>query len=259
MGLVDGRIALVTGAASGIGRACAERLAAEGAAIVLTDIQDEAGCAVADAITAAGGDVLYIHHDVTNEDAWRAVVSAVRDRYGRLDVLVNNAGVGIGGLVTEMSLELWRKQQAVNVEGVFLGVKHCLPLMRKSGANGSIINISSASGIRASAGYSAYCASKGAVRMFSKAVALECAGDGIRCNSVHPGMTDTPIWQKSSASPGDSNVGAPDLARLAAAMVPLKRPGAPTDIADGVLYLASDMSSYVTGSELVIDGGAISS
>jgi len=261
MGMVSGKVALVTGGASGIGRACSERLAAEGATVVLTDIQDAAGKTVAAGIEAKGGKALFLHQDVTSEEGWIALVADIRERFGKLDIFVNNAGVGFGGLVTEMTLEMWRKQQAINVEGVFLGVKHCLPLMRDGGGKGSIINMSSVAGLKGSAGMSSYCATKGAVRLFTKSVALECAaaGDGIRCNSVHPGIIDTPIWDSIGESlemqgqPAGAN--RPDLDALTAMGAPLARPGVPSEIADGVLYLASDQSSYVTGSELVIDGG----
>ncbi len=260
MGSLSGKVALVTGGSSGIGRACAERLAGEGAAVVLTDIQDAAGRIVAEGIIARGGVAVFLHQDVTSEDEWVAIAADLRSRYGKLDILVNNAGIGVGGLVTEMSLETWRKQQSINVEGVFLGVKHCLPLMRDGGGKGSIINMSSVAGLKGSAGMSAYCATKGAVRLFTKAVAMECAaaGDGIRCNSVHPGIIDTPIWDSIGATipmPGQEGANRPDLDALTAMGAALGRPGAPSEIADGVLYLASDMSSYVTGQELVIDGG----
>jgi NAD(P)-dependent dehydrogenase (short-subunit alcohol dehydrogenase family) len=260
MGSLSGRVALITGGASGIGRACAERLAGEGAIVVLTDIQDTAGKAVAAGIESRGGEAAFLHQDVTSEGEWVAIATEVRRRYGKLDILVNNAGIGLGGLVTEMSLETWRRQQAINVEGVFLGVKHCLPLMRDGGGKGSIINMSSVAGLKGSAGMSAYCATKGAVRLFTKAVAMECAaaGDGIRCNSVHPGIIDTPIWDSIGATlpiPGQAGANRPDLDALTAMGSALGRPGAPSEIADGVLYLASDMSSYVTGQELVIDGG----
>ena len=260
MGLVNGKVALVTGGASGIGKASAERLAQEGATVVVTDVQVKAGETVVAGIVAAGGKASFLKHDVSSEDEWIGVVAEVRKLHGRLDILVNNAGIGVGGLVTEMTLELWRKQQSINVEGVFLGVKHSLPLMRDGGGKGSIINISSVAGLKGAAGMSGYCATKGAVRLFTKSVALECAaaGDGIRCNSVHPGIIDTPIWDTISDSvplasqPGANRI---DLDALTAMASPIARPGAPREIADGVLYLASEMSSYVTGTELVIDGG----
>lgn len=259
---LSSKIALVTGAASGIGKACSERLAKAGATVVLTDVQDSTGKAVCAAINQNGGKAVYLHHDVTSEDEWISVIAQVRAQFGRLDVFVNNAGVGIGGLVTEMTLETWRKQQAINVEGVFLGVKHSLPLMRASGEGGSIINMSSVAGLKGAAGMSAYCATKGAVRLFSKSIALECAavGDKIRVNSVHPGIIDTPIWDSISdtaelgaVKPDGAN--RLDLDAMTAMVTPLARSGVPAEIAEGVLYLASDASSYVTGTELVIDGG----
>src|SRR3989338_10159755 len=189
-GRVAGKVALVTGGSSGIGRGCAELLAAEGATVVVTDVQDDKGQAVAAAI---GG--LYLHHDVTDEDAWARVIAEIDKRLGRLNILVNNAGIAIGGPVTEYSLADWRKQQAVNVDGVFLGVKHSLPLMRRSGG-GSIINMSSVAGLKGAANMSGYCATKGAVRLFTKSIRSECAAAqaGGRVNSVHPGIIDTPIW-----------------------------------------------------------------
>ena len=260
-GRVEGKVALVTGAASGIGRACAERLAAEGATVVLTDLQDEAGAEAVAAIKAAGGQASYLHQDVTDEDQWAHIISQVAAAHGRLDVLVNNAGIGLGGSVIEMSLGDFRKQMAVNVEGVFLGVKHAIPLMRKSGDGGSIINMSSVAGLKGAASLAGYCASKGAVRLFTKAVALECAGaqDKIRVNSVHPGIIETPIWDTIIGTGGPGANAAPErsatLDAMASVAAPLGHKGMPVDIAEGVLWLASAESRYVTGAELVIDGG----
>lgn len=251
-GRVDGKVALVTGAASGIGRACAERLAAEGATVVLTDVQDHLG---EEAARAIGAKASYLHHDVTSEDAWIAVVAEVKARHGRLDILVNNAGIGLGGPVLEMSLADFRRQTAVNVDGVFLGVKHGVPLMREGGG-GSVVNMSSVAGLKGAPNLAGYCATKGAVRLFTKAVALECAAarDGVRVNSVHPGIIKTPIWTTVVGGPAGTNA-PPDLDAMSALAVPLGVKGAPTDIAEGVLWLASDESRYVTGAELVIDGG----
>jgi len=254
MDRVKGKVALVTGGASGIGRATALLLAKEGAAVVVTDIQDDQGRDVVAAIKKAGGDAIYIHHDVADEDAWIAVVAAVKARFGKLDVLVNNAGIAIAGSVITMTLADWRRQQAINLDGVFLGVKHSLPLMRESGG-GSIVNISSLAGLKGSATLAGYCATKGGVRLFTKAVAMECgaARDNVRVNSVHPGIIETPIWL--GIVPGASGANAPNLDAISETVVPIGSKGLPEDIAAGVLYLASDDSRYVTGTELVIDGG----
>jgi NAD(P)-dependent dehydrogenase (short-subunit alcohol dehydrogenase family) len=256
MGRVEGRVALVTGGANGIGRACALALAREGAKVVVCDIQAEAGAACVEAILEAGGQAVFLRHDTSQEAEWISVLAAIKDRFGALHILVNNAGVATAGLVTDMSLEAWRRQQAINVEGVFLGVKHSLPLMRASGG-GSIVNMSSVAGLTGAANLSGYCASKGAVRLFTKAVALECAAarDGVRANSVHPGLIDTAIWDDiGGGAPGANRI---DLDAVSALVTPLGVKGFPEDIAAGVLYLASDESRYVTGSELVIDGGMV--
>lgn len=255
-GRVEGKVALITGAASGIGRGCAEKLAAEGAFAVVTDVQDDQGAETVAAIKAAGGRAEYLRHDVTDESAWEAVIGQVKAHHGRLDILVNNAGIAVGGPVFEMTLADWRKQTAVNLDGVFLGVKHAVPLMR-AGGGGSIINMSSVAGLKGSAGLAGYCATKGGVRLFTKAVAMECANakDGVRVNSVHPGIIETPIWLAilNPANPGTN--APPDLDAISAMSVPLGVKGYPEDIANGVLWLASEESRYVTGAELVIDGG----
>ena len=262
MGRVSGKIALVTGGASGIGRGCAEALAAEGATVVVTDVQNALGQETVAAIKAAGGQAVYMTQDVTSEDVWIETIAAIKAQFGRLDILVNNAGIGIGGPITEMTLADFRRQQAINVEGVFLGVKHGLPLMRASGG-GSVINISSVAGMVGSPNLAAYSATKGAVRLFTKSVALECAAlkDGVRVNSVHPGIIETPIWDSISAGigigplPGGAN--RIDLDAITTISTPLGVKGFPKDIALGVLYLASDDSRYVTGTELIIDGGMV--
>jgi NAD(P)-dependent dehydrogenase (short-subunit alcohol dehydrogenase family) len=247
MGQLEGKVGIITGAASGIGAACAQVLSREGAKLLLTDLDDAAG----ERLAAETGGV-YLHLDVTDEAAWPGVVSAAEKRFGHLDILVANAGIGIMGPAIDMSLADWRRQMAVNVDGVFLSVKHCVPAMRRSGG-GSIVMLSSVAGLRGSAGLAGYSASKGAVRLFAKSMALECAQarDGIRVNSVHPGIIDTPIWTK--LPPGAN---APlDPRAIAAATVPLGEAGRPEDVADGILFLASDASRHITGSELVIDGG----
>ena len=259
-GKLQDKVACITGAASGIGRATALLLAREGAIVVATDIQADKGPSLIAEIEGTGRRGCFLAHDVAEEDQWRAVVAEIHARYGRLDILVNNAGVGYAGPVTEMSLELWRRQMAINVDGVFLGMKHSLPLMREHQA-GSIINISSVAGLKGSPNMSGYCATKGAVRLMTKSVAMECANakDGIRVNSMHPGIIETPIWDSiiGTGGPGDNARPQRDLAldALTETAVPLGVKGFPLDIANGILWLASDESRYVTGAEMVIDGG----
>lgn len=258
MGQVDGKVAIVTGGASGIGAACAETLAREGARVVISDIDDPRGTALAAQITAAGQDAIYLSHDVTDEARWQQVVGEIERRHGRLDILVANAGIGImTPSIVDMSLADWRRQTAVNLDGVFLSVKHCLPLMRKSGG-GAVVMTSSIAGLRGSATLAGYCATKGGVRLFAKAIAMECAsrGDGIRVNTVHPGVIDTPIWGKIRPDLMAGGRNAPiDIEEMGRRQAPLGRVGKPQDIANGVLFLASDAASYITGTELVIDGG----
>lgn len=258
MGQVDGKIALVTGGASGIGAACCETLAREGAAVVIGDIDDSRGEALAAAMAAAGDAGTYLRLDVTDEANWRTVIAEIERRHGRLDILVANAGIGImAPSIVEMSLADWRRQTAVNLDGVFLSVKYGIPLMRQSGG-GSIVMTSSIAGLRGSATLAGYCATKGGVRLFAKAVAMECAsrGDGIRVNTVHPGVIDTPIWEKLRPDLVAGGRNAPiDIEEVGRRQAPLGRVGTPQDIANGVLFLASDAASYITGSELVIDGG----
>jgi NAD(P)-dependent dehydrogenase (short-subunit alcohol dehydrogenase family) len=257
---VEGKVCLVTGAASGIGRAAVLVLAREGGRIVATDLQDDKGRELQGELRAAGCEAEYYHHDVTGEEDWQSVAAKVRARFGRLDVLVNNAGIGLSSPVVDMSFADWKRQVAVNLDGVFLGVKYLLPLMREGGG-GSIINVSSIAGIKASPNVSGYCATKGGVRLFTKSVALECAAakDGVRVNSLHPGITETAIWDTliGTAEEG-SNSGPPrgaTLDKMTARAVPLGFKAVPEDIANGILWLASDESRYVTGTELVIDGG----
>jgi NAD(P)-dependent dehydrogenase (short-subunit alcohol dehydrogenase family) len=253
MGQLDGRAGLITGAASGIGAATARVLAREGAKLVLTDLDDAAGQRLA---TETGS--VYLHHDVTDDAAWPDVVATCEQRFGRLDILVANAGIGIMGPAIEMSLADWRRQMAINVDGVFLSVKYCIPAMRRAREGGSIIMMSSVAGLRGSPILAGYCATKGGVRLFAKSIAMECAqaGDGIRVNSVHPGIIDTPIWGKIPNGGGQLGHNSPMRAEeLARAGAPLGRAGQAQDIANGVLFLASDASSYMTGAEIVIDGG----
>lgn len=257
------RVALVTGGASGIGREAAYALAREGAAVMVTDIDDAGGQETVAAIQKSGGQADYARQDVTSEDGWIDTVRKTVETFGSLHILINNAGIGSGQLVTEMSLADWNNQIAINLTGVFLGTKHSVPAMRQTGIGGSIVNISSVAGLEGAAGLAGYCATKGGVRLFTKAVAKEYAADKIRCNSVHPGIIDTPIWTKidegglaatrtTLGTPAGSNSIPVDVIAM---MAPMQRPGLPQDIANGILFLASDDSSYMTGSELVIDGG----
>ena len=254
MGQMQGKVAIVTGGASGIGAACATTLARKGAKVVVTDLDDAGGQAIVDEIGSASGEALFLHQDVSLEESWPGVIEATERRFGHLDVMVANAGIGILCKAIEMSLADWRRQTAVNLDGVFLSVKYTVPAMRRTGG-GSIIIMSSVAGLRGSAGLAGYCATKGGVRLFAKAVAMECAaaGDGIRINTVHPGVIDTPIWTKIPTSTGSNAPIDPD--EVARAGVPLGKAGQAQDIANGVLFLASDAFSYMTGAELVIDGG----
>jgi len=257
-GQVQGKVALVTGGASGIGAAIAELLVREGASVAVTDVDELNGPEVVAGIRKAGGEAIFLTQDVTSEARWSEVVAEVGAHYGRLDILVSNAGIGIAvPTIVEMSLADWRRQTAINLDGVFLSVKHSLPLMRKTGG-GSIIMMSSLAGLRGAAGLAGYCATKGGVRLFAKAIAMECASfaDGIRVNSVHPGIIDTPIWGKIPTEATGATANAPiDVDERARQAAPLGRAGQASEIAAGVLYLASDASRYVTGTELVIDGG----
>lgn len=256
MGQVQGKVAIVTGGASGIGAAAAETLAREGATVVVTDIDATKGQEVVARIHAAGGKAEFLVQDVTDEARWQEVVAETEKRHGKLDVLFSNAGIGILCSVLEMSLADWRRQNAINLDGVFLSVKYCVPAMRRAGG-GSIIITSSLAGLRGSAGLAGYCATKGGVRLFAKAVAMECAAmnDGVRVNTIHPGLIDTPIWTKIPTG-GVATGGNAGLDPHAMATgVPMRRAGAPQDIANAVLFLASDASSYMTASEIVVDGG----
>jgi NAD(P)-dependent dehydrogenase (short-subunit alcohol dehydrogenase family) len=254
VGRLQDRVVLITGAASGIGRACAQTLAGEGAKVIATDVNKDGGQAIVASITAAGGRARFLEHDVASEDVWQRVVADIRATEGRLQALVNNAGIAWMGSILEMSLADWRRQQSINLEGVFLGIKHAVPLMRDSGG-GSIVNISSVAGLRGSASLAGYCATKGGVRLLTKAVALESGLNNwkIRVNSVHPGVIDTPIWQTVSPAAFQPGANTLDPQALAAATMPGRSAGRPEDIANGVLFLVSDESSYISGTELVID------
>ena len=245
---LEGRVALVTGAASGIGKAIAERLSSEGAAVVLTDIQDELGELATKNIVASGGRAVYVHHDVTSEGDWDIAVASADEAFGRLDILVNNAGMGDLKTIEETTLEEYERTVAVDQTGVFLGMKAGATLLKQSG-NGSVINISSIFGTSGGFGGSpAYHAAKGAVRTLTKNIALHWADQGVRVNSVHPGFIETPILEQAKGTEIEAGM---------VALTPMGRLGQPEEIAAGVAYLASDDASFVTGLELYIDGGFI--
>ncbi len=256
MGRLQQKVAVVTGAASGIGRATAGLLAREGARVVLTDVSPE-GDAAARALREAGGEALFLPHDVTDEAAWESVMARTRETFGGLDVLVNNAGISASSPVTELALAEWRRVLAVNLDGVFLGTKHAVRTMRLGERGGSIVNVASVSGLVGNPGTGAYAASKGGVRAFTKAVAVECAPEGIRVNAIFPSGVRTPIWEHSEWWPGFvARMGGEAAAwKVLESSAPLGRMAEPGEIAEAVLYLASDAARFVTGTELVIDGG----
>lgn len=258
---VDGRVALVTGGARGIGAAIAEALAQAGAAVLVTDILDDAGRATVARIREAGGRAEFRHHDVTSEPAWEAVTADVVAQFGGYDILVNNAGIETAALIAHCTLEDFKRVQDVNVNSVFLGMKHAIRAMSpggSSGRGGSIVNLSSVAGIIGTAAHVSYHSSKGAVRLMTKAAAIECAAlkSGIRVNSVHPGIVETAMGGDFIKHLVDLGL-APDLASADAAIQALHPMGygQPRDVACAVLYLASDAARWINGSELVIDGG----
>ena len=250
---LEGKVALITGAATGvkdelngIGGATAWRFAAEGAKLALGDINEESGEKTAAQLRESGSDAIFLRLDVTEEADWIATVEATVSAFGGLDILVNNAGLGKSPLIEDTSVESWDYDLAVNARGTFLGTKHAVSEMRKRGG-GSIVNISSVYALVGTPGAAAYCAAKGAVRSFTKASALEYAKDGIRVNSVHPGYVHTPATK--------SMISDPDTRDWLVSRVPMGRLCTAKDIAGGILYLASQESAYVTGAELVVDGG----
>jgi NAD(P)-dependent dehydrogenase (short-subunit alcohol dehydrogenase family) len=242
-----GKVALISGGARGQGAAETRLFVREGAAVVFGDVLDDEGKKVEAEIRANGGRATYIHLDVTREADWRAAVATAVQTYGRLSVLVNNAGILFRAKIEDTSEVDWDRIMAVNVKGVFLGTKAAIPALRQAGG-GSIVNISSTAGLVGSpGGTAAYTATKGAVRLFTKSTAIQHAREGIRCNSVHPGPIATDMIKDVL---DDQKAWEGRLRRL-----PMGRAGTADEVAYGVLYLASDESSYVTGSELVIDGG----
>jgi len=245
-----GKVALVTGAASGLGLDAATQLLRCGAAVVMSDIQRERGQAAA---ARLGDGAVFLEQDVTDEARWQEVMEEVANRFARLDVLVNAAGMGLFASLEETSLQAFRKVHAVNVESVFMGCKAALPLMRRGGG-GSIINLSSTAGLRGVGKLAAYCSAKGAVRLLTKSIALDCAerGDNIRCNSLHPSYIDTPMVQELISLGRDQQAMRQRLERVS----PMNRLGRPSEVSSAILFLASDESSFINGAEIPVDGGA---
>jgi 3(or 17)beta-hydroxysteroid dehydrogenase len=254
VGRVSGKVALISGGASGLGRQSAIKLVEEGARVLVTDLNECGGDSVAKEL---GKDGAFVHHDVTKEADWAKATNAALDLFGRLDIVVNSAGIGTMNSVEDCSLEEWQRVMAVNGDGVFLGCKYGIEAIKKTsmepGAGGSIINISSVSGLIGGHNLAAYNASKGAVRLLTKSVALHCARKGynIRCNSVHPTFIDTPMVRLMIDGADEPERVEQKLSR----QVPLGHIGEPNDIAWGIVYLSSNESKFMTGAEFVVDGG----
>ena len=244
---LEGKVALISGGARGMGAEAGRLFAKEGAKVVLGDVLETEGKTAVEEIRAAGGEATFVRLEVTSESDWAGAVTETERLYGKLDVLVNNAGIGGGNRIEDTTLADWERIMAVNSTGVFLGTRAVIPAMRRAGG-GSIVNISSQLGLVGTDNSSPqYQASKGAVRLLTKATAIQYAKDGIRANSVHPGPIVTAMTERRRADP--------ETYRLMVSRIPLGRYGQPLEVALGVLYLASDEASFVTGSELVIDGG----
>ena len=250
MARLEGKITLVTGAGNprGLGAATAQRFAEEGAFVYVTDLDEGGAKTVADAIVAAGGQAEAMAQDVTDEASWDAVFAAIEKGHGRLDVLVNNAGIAILKPLSMLEAADWKRQNEVNLDSVFYGTKRAVALMRKVGEGGSIVNLSSIAGLVGVPGCGAYAAAKSGVHMFSKVVAVECAAENIRCNSVHPGMIETAMQDVARRDN-------PEEFKLIVASIPMKKLGEPLDIANMNLFLASDEAKYITGAEFIVDGG----
>ena len=247
MARLEGKVALISGGARGQGAVEARMFAEEGASVVIGDILDDQGRQTEAELQELGYNVTYVHLDVTSEADWESAVQAAVSAYGKLDVLLNNAGILIRKNIEETTEDDWDRIFAVNAKGVFLGTKAAIPAMREAGG-GSIINISSTAGLVGSPnGSASYTATKGAVRLFTKSTAIQHAREGIRCNSIHPGPIETDMIADTLNDPANM--------ALRMQRLPLGRVGKPSEIAYGAIYLASDESSFVTGSEVVIDGG----
>jgi 3(or 17)beta-hydroxysteroid dehydrogenase len=248
-GRLQGKAAFITGGASGLGRAMAIAFAAEGARVAIADIDAARGREVARGI---GDKAIFLAHDVTSEDQWIANLAEAARVFGHVDTLVNNAGIGTRGNVENTTLEEWRRINAVNLDGPFLGCKHAIPLIAKAGG-GAIVNISSVAGLIGARDSAAYCASKGGLRLLTKSVALHCAHrkNGVRCNSIHPVYTDTPMVGQMLAEARSPE----KMLEALKAMIPVGRLGTPEELAAMAVYLVSDEARFVTGAEFVFDGG----
>ena len=246
MGRLEGKSCLISGGAKGLGAAQAWLFAREGARVAVGDVLESEGARLVDELRGSGANSLFVRLDVTSEADWEIAVDAVMEEFGALDVLVNNAGIYNRAPVEETTLEEWERVMDVNSTGVFLGTKHAIPAMRRSGG-GSIVNMSSVAGLVGSRTQTVYNASKGAVRLLTKSTAVQYAPDGIRANSVHPGVIETDMIQEVIRTEEER------ATRMS--LTPIGRFGTAGDVANGVLFLASDEASYVTGTELVIDGG----
>jgi NAD(P)-dependent dehydrogenase (short-subunit alcohol dehydrogenase family) len=263
MNRLDGKVALISGAARGIGGETARLMAAAGAKVVIGDVLDDLAARTVAGISAAGGEAACVHLDVTREEDWTAAVNTATSRYGKLDILVNNAGVFIGKGIEEISLAEWDLLVRVNMTGVFLGTKMALPALKAAGAaspqGSAIVNLASTAGVVGSQLDPLYSMTKGGVTLFTKSTALECARKGyrIRCNSIHPGTTQTDMGEQTfvmrARRTGSNDIGA--ARQTATELIPMGRLGTTTDIAKGIVFLASDDAAYVTGTGLIIDGG----
>ena len=244
---LEGKVAIITGGARGQGATEARMFAQEGAKVVIGDIRDDLGMQVEAEIRELGGEAIYLHLDVTSEDDWQRAIDTAEQQFGKVDVLVNNAAIVLRKDIEETTADDWDNIMEINAKGVFLGTKTVIPAMRRAGG-GSIINISSISGL-VSIGPPAYIATKGAVRLFTKSTAIQYASENIRANSIHPGSVDTDMRREGLGSQ------TPEEIQARIDNIPLGRVGTTEDISYGALFLASDESSFMTGSELVIDGG----